>query len=352
MYTRVPVFLRPHFVIHGSKGQGKTMRLSDLLLGPWGGSARVWPWGRGNHTVNRGARGCVECRGERLRPGARERVPGVWPGVSTCTVPPEHVTIGAAVPQARTPPGPASGPRAPPSGGSGEPRRAARPPPPPRLRTPGRLRRRKAARPSRGPQFPVRPRPPAPLARRAPWAPHPSPPTDGSWAGASASAPPGGRREAGLLGPSPARRAGVSGPCRPAARLAPFAAQQGCPHRAPVSPPCGGWTCGVPVPDADPPGRLGTGPAASAPPPGGGWVLSSPPTAPWAAASHLGGRGCTFPSSPPQSHCRGLGGFSPVAPSEPPPPTVWLPALGWRSTAPPWGSLNPRVPSLSWRAWG
>lgn len=65
----------------------------------------------------------------------------------------------------RRPPGPASGTRAPPSGGSGEPRRAARPAParPPRLRTPGRLRRRKAARPSRGPQFPVRPRPPAPL---------------------------------------------------------------------------------------------------------------------------------------------------------------------------------------------
>lgn len=32
MYT-VCLFLQSHFVIHGNKGQGKTMWLSDLLLG-------------------------------------------------------------------------------------------------------------------------------------------------------------------------------------------------------------------------------------------------------------------------------------------------------------------------------
>lgn len=72
----------------------------------------------------------------------------------------------------------------------------------------------------------MRPCPPVPLARRAPWPPHPSLRTDGSWAGVSASAPPAagfppeGRKEAWLRGPPSARRAGVSGPCLAAVRLA------------------------------------------------------------------------------------------------------------------------------------
>lgn len=68
MYTCVSMFLHSHFVIYEDKGQGKTMWLSDLLLGPlggfgtrWGRVSKCWNLGNGeSHTVNCGCKRVCE----------------------------------------------------------------------------------------------------------------------------------------------------------------------------------------------------------------------------------------------------------------------------------------------------